>query len=155
MLVEDFHWLVGLLEGEGTFMFGAPSSPNNPVVRLQMTDEDVVARAAALMGVGYLALKARNSRCKPSFVCALKGKPAIDLMSLLLPYMSARRSSRIVAIVTAYEGDGRRKLTDKAVHEVRERSLTGESMHSLAKEYSCSYSTVKSIKYGLRHAPVA
>ena len=34
----ELHWLAGLLEGEGTFMTGPPSSPGLPVIAVNMTD---------------------------------------------------------------------------------------------------------------------
>lgn len=42
--VDELHWLAGLLEGEGSFMAGPPSSPGLPVLAVNMTDHDVMAR---------------------------------------------------------------------------------------------------------------
>lgn len=58
---HDRYWLAGLLEGEGSFLKGPPSAPRYPVLSLQMTDEDVVARVAAMLGrkMGCLASSGR------------------------------------------------------------------------------------------------
>ncbi len=48
---DDAQWLAGLLEGEGSFLAGPPSARNVPRVALEMTDRDVVARAARLLAV--------------------------------------------------------------------------------------------------------
>jgi hypothetical protein len=50
MTEAEICWLAGLLEGEGTFLKASPSRPNSPTVSLEMTDEDVVARVAHLLG---------------------------------------------------------------------------------------------------------
>src|SRR5712664_747929 len=47
---SDFFWLVGILEGEASFIKGPPSRPYCPYVCLQMSDEDVIARVASLWG---------------------------------------------------------------------------------------------------------
>lgn len=54
----DLHWLAGLLEGEGSFFPGAPSSPHLPVLQIQMIDEDVMNRVGELMDRGVY-------RCRP------------------------------------------------------------------------------------------
>ena len=43
---DEFFWLVGLLEGEGSFMPAPPSEPTRPRISIQMTDEDVLSRVA-------------------------------------------------------------------------------------------------------------
>lgn len=43
---DTLLWLAGLLEGEGSLIPGPPSYPNSPIIAIQMTDEDVVAKAA-------------------------------------------------------------------------------------------------------------
>lgn len=50
---NDLHWLAGLLEGEGSFMKPSPSSPNCPIISLQMTDEDIVKRVSLLFNCKY------------------------------------------------------------------------------------------------------
>ena len=49
MKETDLTWLAGLLEGEGSFLKAPPSDPNCPRISLEMTDKDVVERAALLM----------------------------------------------------------------------------------------------------------
>jgi len=47
---HELRWLAGLLEGEGSFLKGPPSAPRHPMIAVQMTDEDVIARVAAMFG---------------------------------------------------------------------------------------------------------
>jgi hypothetical protein len=46
----ELAWLAGLWKGEGSFKKPAPSAPNLPLVTVSMTDQDVIERAANLMG---------------------------------------------------------------------------------------------------------
>src|SRR5207249_8812998 len=91
---QDFYWLAGLLEGEGSFSPGPPSAPNSITMRLAMTDADVVARVAALWGVSYHEVQKERCRIrgwKPIFFAHLRGKRAADLMRRLQPLMGERR----------------------------------------------------------------
>lgn len=64
---EDLHWLAGLLEGEGSFLKGPPSAPRHPVVALQMTDEDVVSRVAAMFGRKPGCWQSPHARWRPTY----------------------------------------------------------------------------------------
>lgn len=60
---KTFYWLIGLLEGEGSFMKGPPSQPNSARIALAMTDLDVVEKVANIwnMGVFESGRKRRKS----------------------------------------------------------------------------------------------
>ena len=70
---RDLYWLAGLLEAEGSFLHGSPSSPSIPMVKLQMTDEDIVARVALLFDVKYHKTPLKEERSKTPYSAALKG----------------------------------------------------------------------------------
>ena len=93
----DFHWLVGLFEGEGTFIPGAPSQPRRASVIVVTTDEDVIARAAKLMGTSYFERKRKTAPAhwKPIFEARLRGGAAVRFMDAVRPYMGARRQVQI------------------------------------------------------------
>lgn len=95
----DLHWLAGLLEGEGSF--ASTSNQNgyiSPRVTLVMTDRDIVARAAAIMGVSVREKTSpslqRYAR-KRQWVAVVNGKAAAALMDRLAPLMGARRNIAI------------------------------------------------------------
>jgi hypothetical protein len=149
----DLMWLVGLLEGEGSFIFPAPSEPTSPRVTLQMTDEDVVRRAARLMGIEYVHKSHRHPDIwKPTYQVSLKGKRARALMEQLLPYMGVRRSQRIRGILAlrppGVAGENTRKLSDEQVREIYRLCLTGESTERIASEYNVSGWLVRQIRAG-------
>src|SRR5439155_8499498 len=88
---EEFHWLVGILEGEGTFLRGAPSRPGSPILRVSMTDRDVVERVAMLFGRAVVRLRRRKPHHKIPYATTIKGAPAAQLMSAVKPHLSKTR----------------------------------------------------------------
>lgn len=104
----DFYWLVGLLEGEGCFSF---RKPNAITIALGMTDEDVVARAARLMGGTYfrsVSGQKRNPRAKPMYITHACGQRAFELMKAMRPFFGARRHAKVSSAIEAYRGPLRR-----------------------------------------------
>lgn len=96
----DYHtagWLVGILEGEGSFDLAKGRYPR---IRLGMTDADVVRKAAGLMGsTVYTEFRYPH---KPMFRTEVWGARAADLMENLLPWMGARRSARVAEVLGEY-----------------------------------------------------
>src|SRR5215469_406244 len=94
---KDLVWLAGLLQGEGSFMRPAPSAPRLPIVRVSMTDRDVVEHAVRLMGVSVC--RHQLSEAKPYYkdvwIATAKGTRARNLMLLLRPHMGYRRKEQI------------------------------------------------------------
>lgn len=92
----ELYWLAGLLEGEGSFVAGPPSSPNCPRVQLPMTDRDVVEHAAHLFDRPvWRSDRGADLGYKPAFLTSIKGAAAVRLMSALRPVMGERRRSQI------------------------------------------------------------
>lgn len=98
---EDLLWLSGLLEGEGSFMAGPPSSPSSPRVSVQMTDEDIVERISTLLGTSYRQTKRRVAHHKQSFMITLSGRRAVALMRSLYDLMGKRRKEQIYRAINS------------------------------------------------------
>lgn len=98
MSLADLLWLSGLLEGEGAFDLHRDRYPR---IRLQMTDRDVVARAAALMDTNVRA-SLKRPPASTTWNAEVSGEKAATLMAALLPYMGARRSRRIGDTLAGY-----------------------------------------------------
>ena len=62
--LTELHWLAGLLEGEGSFMTGPPSSPGLPVIAVNMTDQDVMARIGLSKTKLYEEIERGNLQAK-------------------------------------------------------------------------------------------
>jgi hypothetical protein len=149
----DLAWLAGLLEGEGTFLKPFPSAPRLVTVRVSMTDRDVVARAASLMGVGIASFRPKNPKHRPVWIATAKGTRARELMVMLKPLMGERRQSQIDAALTAAKpyrpGDGP-KLSFEQATEIRLRFSAGERAIELAAEFGVSKWLVYRIYEGKR-----
>lgn len=146
---KDFYWLVGLLEGEGCFMKGSPSSPNKPKIQLQMTDKDVVEKVSKFFERKLYSVKPKNDKWKESFVVVLTGKRAVDLMRKLHPYMSKRRKEQIQIALDSYDENykhknhhSRNKLTDDLVR-LSLQDLKSKSLRSIAKSLNVHPQSLK------------
>lgn len=119
----DVAWLAGLLEGEGCFWFG---DRGRVVIRLAMTDLDVVERAAAIMGgVIEKPRLPKEANRKIVYACRVSGDDAIAWMTRLRPMMGKRRQAKIdevMAYRASRPGKGRwirpRSTHCKAGHEL-------------------------------------
>ena len=92
---SDLYWLAGLLEGEGTFLPGPPSAPTAPIIRVVMTDGDIVERAASLFGRRVQHHPPREAHHLPSMSTTIKGAAAAHLMRLLRPVLGTRRQAQV------------------------------------------------------------
>ena len=102
---EDLAWLAGLLEGEGAFCVakkprrpktGRPWTQVTARVSVGMTDEDVIARAAALVGRNYCTGKVYSKKTgKRMYVLYVSSRSAEELMRLLYKHLGSRRRSQI------------------------------------------------------------
>jgi hypothetical protein len=98
---EEILWLAGLLEGEANFHL----NKNGAIaIKLSMTDEDVVQKAATIMDARMCAsYQPKNPSYKRVFGCVLGNRPAYDLLKLLLPHMGVRRSARIQEMLEGWK----------------------------------------------------
>jgi hypothetical protein len=153
---DQFHWLAGILEGEGSFIAGPPCSPNCPRISIQMTDEDVIEKVAKIFGRKYHLTKSAKSHYKPCFALALTGRRAVDLMRELRPLMSSRRRAQIDKSIDSYDPgkvEARQKnsriLTDEALNMARELLDSGESLRSVSRGLGVHHESLR------RRLPVA
>ena len=89
---QQIAWLAGILEGEGYFQ-----AKPFIAIGLQMTDKDVMARAAELMG-SYSALKRWKSGKhigKHIYTTRIHGPLAAGIMMTIWGFMGERRRERI------------------------------------------------------------
>lgn len=98
-----FHWLVGILEGEGTFLRGAPSRPGAPILRVSMTDRDVVERVANLLGRAVVRLRRRKPHHKLPYATTIKGAPAVQVMYAVRPFLGKTRELQIDLAISSWQ----------------------------------------------------
>ena len=99
---NTFFWLVGILEGEGSFIKPIPSRPNDPAIQIEMTDEDIISKVSKLFKKKYCKIAPRKEHYKSSYRAESRGKKAVKLMKELYPHMGERRKSQIKEAITVY-----------------------------------------------------
>jgi len=137
MTDKDLFWLIGLLEGEGTFLAPSPSAPGRPRIAVHMTDRDTIEKVASLLGgigVGHIDLTKRCPKWKKSYRVTLTGKRAVDLMLKIKPFMSARRQIQIERATHGYVYPPRR-LANADYQAILRRFRSGEAARNLASIY--------------------
>lgn len=93
----ELGWLAGLLEGEGGFQFGG----NTQTIRLEMSDEDIVVRAALLIKkmIGKeptIRYQHRgNDKHSATYIISISGENARFVMKTIVGLMGKRRRQRI------------------------------------------------------------
>jgi hypothetical protein len=114
--VEDLelHWLVGVLEGEGTFLRGAPSKPGTPILRVSMSDRDVVEHVAKLFGRAVVRLRRRKPHHKLPYATTIKGAPAVQVMYAVRPFLSKTRELQIDRAIWSWQTRRKPRLRRRA-----------------------------------------
>ena len=146
--LTDLHWLAGLLEGEGTFMTGPPSSPGLPVVAVNMTDHDVMARLGRIFGRKVHTLKPRNARWRTSYQVRVNGGAAVRWMTLLRPLMGSRRQGQIDRALASYAPRPVALLTDEAACTALDALAGGASVKRVAERFGVSVWCIYDLRLG-------
>ncbi len=152
-----FFWLVGWLEGEGSFIKSPPDKLNKPRIHVVSTDEDVIAHVASLLGTKPMGpYKSSKAEYRSRYFVTLDGKRAIELMKQLQPHMSLRRQAQIEAVIASYHPVGQvrgerhpqSKLNTEQVREIKRRLASGEKLTHLARTYGVDTGLIWQIKAG-------
>ena len=120
----EYAWLAGLLEGEGYFQITKPR-PNHPtqvLIRLSMTDKDVVEKAANLLKVSINS-KAETSEKKTIYSFTLSRRDDVEKTLIqILPHMGSRRSKKINECIDVIKQT--RKILSETLSEKRKKAAT-------------------------------
>lgn len=90
----DLGWLIGLIEGDGTFTFDG----KNRVVALKITDLDVAERFARLLNTtvnGPYHYEDSQIGPKPYYMTKISGRRAVEFMASTAQYFGQRRQAKI------------------------------------------------------------
>jgi hypothetical protein len=148
---SDLHWLAGLLEGEGSFLTGPPSAPRHPILALQMTDEDVVARVAAMFGRKASCWQPRQARWQQTFLVRVTGAKAAAWMTALHPLMGQRRRGQIDRALASYEPRTSALLDDRSAYAALVLLRSGSSVREVAGRYGVSVWCIYDLRSGRTH----
>jgi hypothetical protein len=96
---EEIAWAAGLFEGEGC----VTEVKGRFTLALKNTDEEVVRRFDAIIGLGRVYGPYKNSECdghkrKPFWAWAASGEDAFDAMQMLALWLSKRRLQRALQL---------------------------------------------------------
>jgi hypothetical protein len=97
-----FHWLCGVIEGEGSFARASSSAPRKPRIAISISDEDTIRRVTELFSTQAYRIAVNSQRFPWSYRTELVGGSAISLMRIIRPYMSARRQEQIDSTIASY-----------------------------------------------------
>lgn len=103
---NDLHWLAGLLEGEAWFGVAKTRARNkvylHPRIDLATTDEDIVRRAAKILGT-HCRSRARKGNYKQVYQTIVYSTRALTWMKRLFPLLGKRRRAQIAAVIKQRE----------------------------------------------------
>ncbi|KKL80884.1 hypothetical protein LCGC14_2000310 [marine sediment metagenome] len=91
--VKEVAWLAGLLEGEGYFGL---NNGKYPVIKLGMTDGDIVAKVSTLMN-------SRVRRRKNMYITQVNGVHAVEWMMTLYVFFGKRRREVVASVIKFWE----------------------------------------------------
>jgi hypothetical protein len=148
LAATELHWLAGLLEGEGTFMTGPPSSPGLPVIAVNMTDEDVMARLGRIFERKVHVVRPRNVRWRTSYQVRVNGSEAVRWMGLLRPLMGSRRQAQIDRALASYAPRPVALLTDAAARDALDALRSGDAVKVVADRFGVSIWWIYDLRLG-------
>ena len=153
MDVQTLYWLAGLLEGEGSFMRGTPSCPNLPVIALQMTDEDIVAKVSQIFGVKYSKDKpskrhVENPHWKRVYSVRIKGQRAVDIMQEIFPLMGIRRQKQMQNAIESHQIKQKRFREGEIEQILALCQQSNMTQGQIAKDFGIRRETVNRIARG-------
>ncbi len=114
---ENIAWLAGLMEGEACFVLCFKQNQNGTrypwfSVSVNMTDGDVVDKAARITGMGNYSgpWPQKNPKHKPFYRWNVtKREYVYALLVALYPFMGLRRKAKIESILEAFVQYGQRR----------------------------------------------
>lgn len=117
---EEIAWLAGLMEGEGHFSLHS----TRVQIVIQMTDEDVLQRAARIAGAGNVTGPYQVKTYRPiwRWVVSEAGQ-VVDVAELVRPWLGQRRQAQLDAMLQGWLDDPVRRRKHVLVAMDRARLL--------------------------------
>ncbi len=137
-------WLAGLLEGEGCFRV---YSSGGISISLQMTDRDIVVRAAEELGAVVRHSPPAKENWQSTWVCWTSRQHGREISLRLIPWLGVRRSARVNEALTIQPsvrvGPQQRRASEaRAAWASRE---SGEGLRPVAQRLGMSVETLRKL----------
>ena len=122
-----------------------------PVISVNVTDEDVVAR----LGRKVHVVRPRNARWQTSYQVRVTGAGAVRLMTLLRPLMGLRRQGQIDRALACYAPRPSALLTDDTARAALGALAAGDSVKVVASRFGVSIWCIYDLRLGrtFKHLP--
>lgn len=134
----EIAWLAGLLEGEGSVSINGRSC----TVRVKMTDHDVVARAADILGARIYDDGIRRTGLKQIWTAQVKGTLAAGWAMTLYPWFGVRRRGQVRHAITHWRTQGHGVISTGLEDSIRRYRQAGYSQADIMELLGVSKSTV-------------
>jgi hypothetical protein len=121
------------------------------VLALQMTDEDVVARVAAMFGRKVGNWQPRETRWQATYLVRITGAKAVAWMIALRPLMGRRRRMQIDRAVASYDPKPVALLDDGRTLQALRMLSAGSSVREVAVEFGTSVWCIYDLRGGRTH----
>lgn len=116
-----------------------------------MTDEDVVARVAAMFGRKTGRWQAAEARWQPTYIARVTGAKAVAWMTALRPLMSRRRRAQIDRAIDSYDPRPVALLDDAGALEALGMLASGSSVREVAERFGTSVWCIYDLRGGRTH----
>lgn len=120
-------WLAGLLEGEACFSIGTRKIKGKEYkrvcIQLVMTDEDVMLRAANMLGATCRPEPWRKLSTKPTWRANVYGSKAIGWMMTIYQFMGERRQEKIRECIRVWKEAPGRTNKERATLSMRNEAV--------------------------------
>lgn len=129
-------------------MTGPPSNPRMPVMAVNMTDEDVMARLGRIFGHKVQVVRPRNPRWQTSYQVRVRGGSAVRWMTLLRPLMGSRRQRQIDRALACYAPRPVALLDDATARAALEELAAGVKVKTVAARLGVSVWCIYDLRLG-------
>ena len=134
----DIAWLAGLFEGEGTVSINGRSL----TVRIGMTDDDVIARAAEIMQAKIYVRRRDQTHYQPMWTAQAKGSVAAGVIMTLYPWLGIRRREQARTALAAWRRQGHGVVAGPIADAIVEYRKAGYSQADIMDLFKVGKSTV-------------
>ena len=147
----DLAWLAGLLEGEGSFMTGPPTSPHLPAIQISMIDRDIIERVGRLIGGTAATIRPRKAHWQVSYAVRVRGARAVAWMHALRPLLGERRTAQVDRALASYVCRSNRVLDDSKAQGALDLLAEGLPVRDVAARYGTSIWCIYDLRLGRTH----
>lgn len=151
----DIAWLAGLLEGEGSIFERPQNSRPSWTISIEMTDKDVVERAAKVWGHGNVRKVPKRQRpqslgTKDIYVWRFEDRGQVyALLAAIYPWLGNRRRKKAkkalkaLPPVTPFKRGPKVLVSEKQLQKALELKNAGYTYREISGILGCSFGTVQ------------